>query len=63
MGDSDHPFRLPAGRDIFKNKLERRDIRIYTHRFTKGYPTDVELIVSDEGYGANEYIETKNHWS
>jgi uncharacterized protein (UPF0371 family) len=43
---------------IFKNKLERRNIRVYTHRFTKGYPTDVETIVSDEGYGANEYIHT-----
>ncbi len=43
---------------IFKNKLERRGIKVYTHRFTKGYPTDVEMIVSDEGYGANEYIET-----
>jgi len=31
---------------LFKNKLERRNIRVYTHRFTKGYPTDVELIVS-----------------
>ncbi len=48
----------PAAR-IFKNKLERRGIRVYTHRFTKGYPTDVDLIVSDEGYGANEYIETR----
>jgi len=43
---------------VFKNKLERRGVRVYTHRFTKGYPTDVDLIVSDEGYGANEYIET-----
>jgi len=42
----------------FKNMLERRNIRVYTHRFTKGYPTDIDLIVSDEGYGANEYIET-----
>ena len=40
----------------FKNKLERRGIKVYTHRFTKGYPTDVDLIVSDEGYGANDYI-------
>lgn len=45
---------------IFKNKLERRNIKVYTHRFTKGYPTDVDLIVSDEGYGANEYIKTSN---
>jgi uncharacterized protein (UPF0371 family) len=42
----------------FKNKLERRNIRVYTHRYTKGYPTDVDLIVSDDGYGANDYIET-----
>ena len=44
--------------NIFKNKLERRNIKVYTHRFTKGYPTDVDTIVSDEGYGANDYIET-----
>lgn len=44
---------------IFKNKLERRGISVYTHRFTKGYPTDVETIVSDEGYGVNDFIETK----
>lgn len=44
---------------IFKNKLERRDVKVYTHFFTKGYPTDVDSIVSDEGYGANTYIETE----
>jgi uncharacterized protein (UPF0371 family) len=49
----------PAAR-IFKNKLERQGIRVYTHRFTKGYPTDVDVIVSDEGYGANDYIETEH---
>lgn len=43
---------------LFKNKLERRGIRVFTHRFTKGYPTNVDLIVSDEGYGANDYIPT-----
>jgi len=43
---------------IFKNKLERRDIKVYTHSFTKGYPTDIDVIVSDEGYGANEYIQS-----
>ncbi len=42
----------------FKNKLERRGIQVYTHKFTKGYPTDVDLIVSDEGYGANDPITT-----
>ena len=48
----------PSAR-VFKNKLERRGIRVYTHAFTKGYPTDVDMIVSDAGYGANEYIETE----
>ena len=43
---------------LFCNKLERRGIRVYTHRPTRGYPTDVNRIVSDEGYGANPYIET-----
>jgi len=42
----------------FKNKLERRGVRVYTHGFTKGYPTDVDTIVSESGYGANPYIET-----
>jgi len=42
----------------FKNKLERRGIQVYTHYKTKGYPTDVDLIVSDEGYGANQHIKT-----
>ncbi len=43
---------------LFKNKLERRNIEVFTHRYTKGYPTDVDSIVSDEGYGANANIET-----
>jgi len=43
----------------FKNKLERRGIRVYTHRYTKGYPTDIDTVVSPEGYGANQYIETE----
>ena len=43
---------------LFKNKLERRSIEVFTHRYTKGYPTDVDLIVSDEGYGANAYIQS-----
>ena len=42
----------------FKNKLERRGIKVYLHSPTKGYPADVDTIVSDKGYGANPYIET-----
>ncbi len=44
--------------DSFKQKLESRGLRTYLHRSTPGYPTDVDLIVSDEGFGANPYIET-----
>ena len=44
---------------VFINKLERRGIKVYKHRATKGYPTDVETIVSEEGYGRNPDIETK----
>jgi len=45
---------------MFKNKLERRGVAVYTHKSTKGYPTDVETIVSDEGYGENEPIHTEH---
>lgn len=43
---------------VFINKLKRRGIKVYKHRATKGYPTDVDTIVSEEGYGKNPYIET-----
>jgi len=43
----------------FHNKLQRRGIPVCTHRPTKGYPADVDRIVSSEGYGANQYIETE----
>lgn len=43
---------------VFKNKLQMRGIKVYLHYPTKGYPSDVDLVVSDEGYGANEYIRT-----
>jgi uncharacterized protein (UPF0371 family) len=45
---------------MFKNKLERRGVKVYLHYPIEGYPADVDLIVSDKGFGKNEYIETKN---
>lgn len=48
----------PAAR-AFRTKLERRGIRVYTHRPIEGYSTDVDRTVSDEGYGSNPYIETE----
>ena len=47
----------PAAK-LFRDKLERRNVKVYCHRATKGYPTNVDVIVSSEGYGANAYIET-----
>lgn len=44
----------------FKNVLEKRNIKVYLHSATKGYPTDVDTIVSEEGYGKNTHIQTKN---
>lgn len=44
--------------DLFKTKLEHMGIRVYRHYCIEGYPSNIPLIVSDEGYGKNEYIET-----
>lgn len=41
----------------FENKLKRRGVEVFRHYYTRGYPTDVDLIVSEEGYGRNDYIE------
>ncbi len=43
---------------LFKNRLERRNIPVYTHRPTKGYPADLDRIVSEAGYGANAHVPT-----
>ena len=42
----------------FAKKLEDYHVTPYFHTFTKGYPTDVDTIVSDEGYGANPFVKT-----
>ncbi len=51
-------YRNQPAAKTFKRKLESKGINVYVHYPTKGYPTDVDLIVSDQGYGANEYIKT-----
>ncbi len=43
---------------LFKNRLENLGIRTYIHYNITGYPSNIPLIVSKEGYGKNEYIET-----
>ena len=44
--------------DLFQKRLTELGIRSYHHYKIPGYPSDIETIVSDEGYGKNEYIET-----
>ncbi len=44
--------------DAFKSKLEKMGIRVYLHYPIEGYPSNIQMIVSDEGYGRNQYIET-----
>lgn len=44
--------------DIFQKKLEAIGIRVYHHYTIDGYPNNIEAIVSDDGFGKNEYIET-----
>ncbi|EOT26404.1 DUF1846 domain-containing protein [Enterococcus saccharolyticus] len=43
---------------IFINKLKQRGIKVFTHGEIEGYPVNVDKIVSDEGFGKNEYIPT-----
>ena len=48
-----------AAADAFKRRLEELGVRVYLHYPIAGYPRDIAHIVSDEGYGRNEYIETQ----
>ena len=43
---------------LFKARLEKMDIRVYCHYLIAGYPTNIPVIVSENGYGKNDYIET-----
>ncbi len=47
-----------ATADLFKSKLENLGIKVYRHYPIEGYPNNISHIVSDEGYGKNDYIET-----
>ncbi len=44
---------------LFENRLKEIHVAVYHHYRIEGYPNNIELIVSDNGYGKNEYIETK----
>ena len=51
-------YRGQRSADAFGARLEKLGIRVYRHYPIPNYPTDVATIVSDEGYGKNDYIET-----
>ena len=44
--------------DQFRHRLERLGIKSYVHYLIDGYPHNVELIASDDGFGKNDYVET-----
>ena len=47
-----------AGADIYRQRLEHLGIRVYYHHTIPGYPQNVALIDSDEGFGKNDFVET-----
>ena len=51
-------YQAQPAADAFCKRLENLGIKVYHHYPIDGYPSDVEKIVSDEGFGKNEYIET-----
>ena len=42
----------------YQKKLEKLGLKVYKHYHIEGYPSNIPLIVSDEGYGKNDYVET-----
>ena len=51
-------YRGQSAADSFKARLEAVDVKVYRHYPIEGYPSNVEHIVSEEGFGKNDYIET-----
>lgn len=47
-----------AGADIYRQRLEYMGIKVYYHHTIPGYPQNVALIDSDEGFGKNDFVET-----
>jgi len=47
-----------GGADAFKKRLEELGVKVYRHNRIEGYPHNISRIVSDEGFGKNDYVET-----
>ena len=43
---------------MFRSRLEKMGVKVYLHYMIPGYPNNIPMIVSQEGYGHNDYIET-----
>ncbi len=52
-------FTGQAGAVQLKMRLEKKQIRVYLHYIIDGYPSNISLIVSPEGFGKNDYIKTE----
>ena len=52
-------YRGQAIADKFKTRLEALGVKVYRHYIIPDYPSNVQLIVSEEGFGKNDYIETE----
>ena len=46
---------------LFAKRLKKMGLKVYRHYLIKGYPSNVQHIISDEGYGKNDYIETSRN--
>ncbi len=44
--------------DAYRQRLERKGIRVYYHYIIDGYPHNVDLIASEDGFGKNDFVET-----
>ncbi|MDE6694177.1 MAG: DUF1846 domain-containing protein, partial [Muribaculaceae bacterium] len=51
-------FNGQASAENYRRRLERLGIKVYYHYLIEGYPTNVDLIDSDEGFGKNDFVET-----
>ncbi|MCL4378106.1 MAG: DUF1846 domain-containing protein [Actinobacteria bacterium] len=53
-------FTGQSSAEIFKNKLERRGVKVLLHYPIEGYPADIDAICSKKGFGKNDYIQSHN---
>lgn len=52
-------YQSQSAADVFQKRLQNLGIKVYRHYNIEGYPSNIQKIVSDEGYGKNDYIETE----